>query len=132
MARHATTSPSSTTQAVPTSTGTIAAGSVRGRAPASQERQPVGGAAGVGIGSAMAATSLPGLGSLSRTLSFVNRLIALDAQDPAFVEELQRAWDVGDAVLPVDPRLPAPARSEERRVGKECVSTCRSRWAPYH
>src|SRR3546814_8364576 len=24
------------------------------------------------------------------------------------------------------------ARSEERRVGKECVSTCRSRWWPYH
>src|SRR3546814_7107396 len=31
---------------------------------------------------------------------------------------------------------PSPAkafsRSEERRVGKECVSTCRSRWSPYH
>src|SRR3546814_4139639 len=27
------------------------------------------------------------------------------------------------------PRL---TRSEERRVGKECVSTCRSRWSPYH
>src|SRR3546814_3083845 len=26
----------------------------------------------------------------------------------------------------------AKARSEERRVGKECVSTCRSRWSPYH
>src|SRR3546814_3992462 len=23
-------------------------------------------------------------------------------------------------------------RSEERRVGKECVSTCRYRWSPYH
>src|SRR3546814_13506797 len=36
-------------------------------------------------------------------------------------------------------RLPIPppgkwrsGRSEERRVGKECVSTCRSRWSPYH
>src|SRR3546814_17992970 len=33
-------------------------------------------------------------------------------------------------------RLPdrrgAETRSEERRVGKECVSTCRSRWSPYH
>src|SRR3546814_13106911 len=28
-------------------------------------------------------------------------------------------------------RCPAE-RSEERRVGKECVSTCRSRWSPYH
>src|SRR3546814_8959389 len=26
----------------------------------------------------------------------------------------------------------APERSEERRVGKECISTCRSRWSPYH
>src|SRR3546814_6930304 len=39
--------------------------------------------------------------------------------------------------LPVIARL-APrltnirSRSEERRVGKECVSTCRSRWSPYH
>ena len=28
---------------------------------------------------------------------------------------------------------PAPApRSEERRVGKECLTQCRSRWSPYH
>src|SRR3546814_13271894 len=27
---------------------------------------------------------------------------------------------------------PAVSRSEERRVGKECVSTCRARWSPYH
>src|SRR3546814_8888655 len=32
------------------------------------------------------------------------------------------------ACLPPGQRL----RSEERRVGKECVSTCRSRWSPYH
>src|SRR3546814_14561816 len=28
--------------------------------------------------------------------------------------------------------LPKLGRSEESRVGKECVSTCRSRWYPYH
>src|SRR3546814_12897207 len=28
--------------------------------------------------------------------------------------------------------MDAVRRSEERRVGKECVSTCRSRWTPYH
>src|SRR3546814_15656473 len=28
--------------------------------------------------------------------------------------------------------LGGPPRSEERRVGKECVSTCRSRWSPAH
>src|SRR3546814_6017107 len=36
----------------------------------------------------------------------------------------------GIRAIPVDP--PFGERSEERRVGKECVSTCRSRWAPYH
>src|SRR3546814_15048829 len=30
-----------------------------------------------------------------------------------------------------DFRTPHAVRSEERRVGKECVSTCRSRWSPY-
>src|SRR3546814_9045624 len=29
-------------------------------------------------------------------------------------------------------RFVDPVRSEERRVGNECVSTCRSRWSPYH
>lgn len=39
-----------------------------------------------------------------------NRLVVLDATGAAFVDALQRAWDEGDAVLPLDPRLPAPAR----------------------
>src|SRR3546814_20511024 len=36
--------------------------------------------------------------------------------------------------LPQRPRtlFVAGGRSEERRVGKECVRTCRSRWSPYH
>src|SRR3546814_11031615 len=38
-------------------------------------------------------------------------------------------WD-GDIV--VWDSLAIVERSEERRVGKECVSTCRSRWSPYH
>src|SRR3546814_16440913 len=33
---------------------------------------------------------------------------------------------------PDPPLPPLPPRSEERRVGKECVSTCRSRWSPSH
>src|SRR3546814_11652255 len=32
----------------------------------------------------------------------------------------------------LDSSLVAACRSEERRVGKECVRTCRSRWSPYH
>src|SRR3546814_13621536 len=31
-----------------------------------------------------------------------------------------------------DIRTGRAMRSDERRVGKECVSTCRSRWSPYH
>src|SRR3546814_8317146 len=31
-----------------------------------------------------------------------------------------------------EPVVSRHKRSEERRVGKECVSTCRSRWSPYH
>src|SRR3546814_1246828 len=38
------------------------------------------------------------------------------------------------AARPTGPIVPEELahRSEERRVGKECVSTCRSRWSPYH
>src|SRR3546814_3968783 len=34
--------------------------------------------------------------------------------------------------LLIDGKITVMDRSEERRVGKECVSTCRSRWSPYH
>src|SRR3546814_17201240 len=54
----------------------------------------------------------------------------------------EAAWRVslgtgvgGQDPLSIAPELPSPVpsgdRSEERRVGKECVSTCRSRWSPY-
>src|SRR3546814_20493787 len=38
----------------------------------------------------------------------------------------------GPLTVGEDVEKAAPIRSEERRVGKECVSPCRSRWAPYH
>src|SRR3546814_16070781 len=49
------------------------------------------------------------------------------------VEKRLRQFDLRNMRVDVDAfdrgrRL----RSEERRVGKECVSTCRSRWSPYH
>src|SRR3546814_14931283 len=66
-----------------------------------------------------------------------------DAQHLAFVVEvqavagldLQRGHAVGEQRACARQRLRQPlvlARSEERRVGKECVSTGRSRWSPYH
>src|SRR3546814_12599574 len=54
------------------------------------------------------------------------------------------AHDIGDADQPAEEQYgetqhdavregdAGGVRSEERRVGKECVSTCRSRWSPYH
>src|SRR3546814_12385736 len=50
------------------------------------------------------------------------------------------ALEAIEALLALHPELPQIAcfdtalhhRSEERRVGKECVSTCRSRWSQYH
>ena len=33
---------------------------------------------------------------------------------------------------PLHLKLGSQARSEERRVGKECLTQCRSRWSPYH
>src|SRR3546814_8786732 len=44
------------------------------------------------------------------------------------------AWQLPpiSVVSRFDERQFAAVRSEERRVGKECVSTCRYRWSPYH
>jgi O-succinylbenzoic acid--CoA ligase len=51
------------------------------------------------------------------------RLVAIDLPGgPAFVDALRRAWDAGDAVFPVDQRLPPPARDAlltTMRVGDE-------------
>src|SRR5437899_10941654 len=91
--RHQITPPSADATAVPTRTGTTAAGSVRGRAPCTQRL--------VAIPRSMAGGKLPA----------VPRLVPLDASgSAAFVTSLRRAWDEGDAVFPVDPRLPSPAR----------------------
>src|SRR3546814_4926859 len=53
-------------------------------------------------------------------------------------EELPRNWrDCSSQPRPYGGLSPETeglerGRSEERRVGEECVSTCRSRWSPYH
>src|SRR3546814_21127513 len=57
---------------------------------------------------------------------------------PDWLDERLAALDNPDSLVralnqtaPLDIRV-NPLRSAERRVGKECVSTCRSRWAPVH
>src|SRR3546814_3662997 len=49
-----------------------------------------------------------------------------------WVRLVDRTYDVTRMRAVIEQALTTPERSEERRVGKECVSTCRSRWAPYH
>src|SRR3546814_5735555 len=49
-------------------------------------------------------------------------------QDPGWVDGF--GFDEEGAMI--DPRKRDGLRSEERRVGKECVRTFRSRWSPYH
>src|SRR3546814_15265756 len=73
------------------------------------------------------------------------RILQKPGPHPALRASLSRCAGEGlaadGAALTAGPNLPQPgtrrcftseSRSEERRVGKECVSTCRSRWSPYH
>src|SRR3546814_19880936 len=46
-----------------------------------------------------------------------------------FSDALTRCWSIKDGYECVHAEQ---MRSEERRVGKECVSPCRSRWSPFH
>src|SRR3546814_5190443 len=46
--------------------------------------------------------------------------------------EVFAAWPAGGRSSLMKRQRHRNVRSEERRVGKECVSTCRSRWSPYH
>src|SRR3546814_739567 len=71
--------------------------------------------AGIGEGVAVAA-----LGAAAASFSNPDRLFALF---------MSTNMGLVTAYLFFLPRI---IRSEERRVGKECVSTCRSRWSPYH
>src|SRR3546814_18749225 len=61
------------------------------------------------------------IGTLTETLEAVSM-----AQRASYTAVMShRSGEPEDATI-------ADLRSEERSVGKECVSTCRSRWAPYH
>src|SRR3546814_18553926 len=59
--------------------------------------------------------------AVERLLPIAKTLLAEDA-DFALAEVVAKIEESGTPQV----------RSEERRVGKECVSTCRSRWSPYH
>src|SRR3546814_9010466 len=75
-------------------------------------------------------TGGPGMAAHSSTSS-VDSLSdrSSTATDPAPTAEVVYCFSILAAAEPgVMPRV----RSEDRRVGKACVSPCRSRWSPYH
>src|SRR3546814_14061285 len=80
------------------------------------------------------------VGLIDEVVGSVDELVpAAKAWIKANPEGGVQPWDVKGYKIPGGtPSTPAfaanlPAfRSEERRVGKECVSKCRSRWSPYH
>src|SRR3546814_12228456 len=58
------------------------------------------------------------------------------AKSVALINRVNRffgtSWKAEERKFPGEAISEDAFRSEERRVGKECVSTCRSRWSPYH
>src|SRR3546814_13628466 len=73
------------------------------------------------------------------SIGAINAAIVAGNPPSARVERLRAFWDKVTSTLPSFPIVPndqvreflhewAAGRSEERRVGKECVSKCRSRW----
>ena len=56
----------------------------------------------------------------------------LKKQAEEFGLKVERMKNKGYARTSLDDKAMTLVRSEERRVGKECASMCRSRWSPYH
>src|SRR3546814_15904400 len=81
--------------------------------------------AGLGIRRGIAAIGRQPAGELPHVdiSRILRQLAALADAGTVVVPQIAEPFDVGGARI---------RRSEERRVGKECVSTCRSRWSPYH
>ena len=52
--------------------------------------------------------------------------------DTIYLNKLRNSNDVKNKILFDNIVNQLKGRSEERRVGKECASMCRSRWSPYH
>src|SRR3546814_15410923 len=94
-----------------------------------------GGGTGTG-GAPVVAEIAKGAGAL--TIGVVTRPFAFEGRRRSVQAEqgIQKLKEKVDTliVIPNDRLITVSndkTRSEERRVGKECVSTCRSRWSPY-
>src|SRR3546814_13508805 len=77
----------------------------------------------------------PAISSTSKILARAGGLLVVNHDTQRSVREYESACSGTlssvDAIS-AGTRPPRAMRSEERRVGKECVRTCRSRWSPYH
>src|SRR3546814_11740418 len=73
-----------------------------------------------------------GLGGLERAAMMAGKTEVGVVTGKGNVKKAQYALEASAKVLPYYNDYFGVDRSEERRVGKECVSTCRSRWSQYH
>src|SRR3546814_13217152 len=83
---------------------------------------------GLGLAGFGVAMRVRPAGALPSILSAIFVAFLNKPRHIAVVIERQHVGEKARAVFREDIIL----RSDERRVGKECVSTCRSRWSPYH
>src|SRR3546814_4148090 len=73
-----------------------------------------------------------GVGCCNLHLTSATMRSALPGEESITASSIPSIRSLGIAFGAAGVGLIANLRSEERRVGKECVSTCRSRWSPYH
>src|SRR3546814_11370191 len=78
-------------------------------------------------GAAVSAIDREGIGRISVAVRVVGEIFKIAVDKASLDAEADIVREpVGDGAAALQ------RRSEERRVGKECVSTCSSRWSPYH
>src|SRR3546814_15846265 len=77
-----------------------------------------------------------GRGGGGAVVAFEREPVEIVAREAVFCRDALGACELREVDAGIARLLPrrfgGAERSEERRVGKECVSTCRSRWSPYH
>src|SRR3546814_15992297 len=70
------------------------------------------------------------IGRVQQAIGYLRH--ALSGQSLTLFPDFQQRLSILQRLGYADPATNTVGRSEERRVGKECVSPCRSRWSPYH
>src|SRR3546814_13744280 len=96
----------------------------------------------IGVSAGLTAGTINALGSVEQRKRWARDLLTFDKVGAWAITEPESGSDafggMRSAVRPdgedflLSGHKTFITRSEERRVGKECVSTCRSRWSPYH